>query len=144
MRYSGKAAATSMRFALLALLATTSAAQAQTSFDCMPTLTRVLVRNGQDWKEASPKPTEKSIIRELRPEERRASNRTWGMFLNGEASATAVCAKYDTAVTCGVPGNTLDFNTRTGRYVRTYFASFLSRDSSEIFLEAGRCTPHPD
>ena len=140
MRYSGKAAATSMRFALLALLATMSAAQAQTSFDCMPTLTRVLVRNGQDWKEASPKPTEKSIIRELRPEERRASNRTWGMFLNGEASATAVCAKYDTAVTCGVPGNTLDFNTRTGRYVRTYFASFLSRDSSEIFLEAGRCT----
>jgi len=147
MRHLGKAAVTSMRFALPALLAATSAAQAQTSFDCTPTLTRVLVRSGQDWKEASPKPNERSIIRELRPDERRAPNRTWGVFLNGEANATTVCAKYDTAVTCGVPGNTLDFNTRTGRYVRTYFASFLSRDSSEIFLEAGRCTAgehHPD
>jgi hypothetical protein len=126
-----------MRFALLVLLASLSTAQAQT-FECAPTLTRVHVRNGEQWIEASPKPAQKSTIRELRPEERRGS-RTWGFFLYGEAHAATLCAKYDTVITCGVPGNTLDFNTRTGRYVRTFFASFLSRDSSEIFIEAGRC-----
>jgi hypothetical protein len=128
-----------MRVASLILLAAVSTAQAQT-FECMPTITRVLVRSGHDWKEISAKPAEKSIIRELQPVERRVTNKTWGFFLNGESSATAMCTKYDTAITCGVPGNTLDFNSRTGRYVRTFFASFLSRDSSEIFLEAGRCS----
>jgi hypothetical protein len=127
-----------MRVAGLLLLATICPAEAQI-FECMPTVTRVLVRSGQDWKEISAKPAEKSVIRELLPTERRVSNKTWGFFLGGEASATAMCMKYDTAITCGMPGNTVDFNTRTGRYVRTFYASFLSRDSSEIFLEAGRC-----
>jgi hypothetical protein len=132
-----------MRFALLVLLAAASTAQAQ-AFHCAPTLNRVLVRNGETWKEISAKPAEKSTIRELRPEEQRGANKTWGVFLNGEETAMTVCSKYDTVITCGVPGNTLDFNIRTGRYVRTFFASFLRRDSSEIFLEAGRCAADPD
>lgn len=105
----------------------------------MPTLTRVMVRNGQQWKEINSQPAQHSIIRELQLNERRGPNKTWGFFLSGDTTASTVCTKYDTAVTCGVPGNTLDFNTRTGRYVRTYFSSFLTRDSSEIFIEAGRC-----
>jgi hypothetical protein len=131
-----------MRVTGLILLATISTAQAQT-FDCKPTITRMLVRSSQDWKETSAKPAEKLIIRELLPAERRVSTKTWGVFLDDESSAAEMCTKYDTAITCGVPGNTLDFNSRTGRYVRTFFASFLSRDSSEIFLEAGRCSERP-
>jgi hypothetical protein len=128
-----------MRITGLILLATVSTAQAQT-FECAPTVTRVFVRSAQDWKETSAKPAKKLIIRELLPAERRVSTKTWGVFLDGESSAAEMCTKYDTAITCGVPGNTVDFNSRTGRYVRTFFSSFLSRDSSEIFLEAGRCS----
>ena len=127
-----------LRVCLLILVASLSAAEAQT-FECAPTLTRVLVRNGDTWKEINSTTAEHSVIRELRPEERRSPGKTWGFFLNSAANATTVCARYDTAITCGVPGNSLDFNTRTGRYVRTYFSSFLTRESSEIFVEAGRC-----
>jgi hypothetical protein len=127
-----------LRACLLILIASLSSAQAET-FECSPTLTRVLVRSGDTWKEINSTTAEHSVIRELRPEERRSLGKTWGFFLNSAANATAVCARYDTAITCGVPGNSLDFNTRTGRYVRTYFSSFLARESSEIFVEAGRC-----
>jgi acyl-coenzyme A synthetase/AMP-(fatty) acid ligase len=127
-----------MRVAVLILVACLSAAHAEI-FECAPTLTRVLVRTGEDWKEVSSKPAEHSTIRELRPEERRTAGKTWGLFVHSKSSPTEVCTRYDTIITCGIPGNTLDFNTRTGRYVRAFFATFLSRDSSEIFLEAGRC-----
>lgn len=132
-----------MRFVLVVLLAAVSSAQAQT-FHCAPTLDRVLVRDGETWKEVSAKHADILTIRELRPEEQRGANKTWGFFLNGGEAAMTVCSKYDTVITCGVSGNTVDFNTRTGRYVRTFFASFLRRDSSEIFLEAGRCAATPD
>jgi hypothetical protein len=128
-----------LRGCLLILVASLAPAQAET-FECAPTLTRVLVRNGDSWKEINSTTSEPSVIRELHPEERRSPGKTWGFFLNSAANATTVCARYDTAITCGVPGNTLDFNTRTGRYVRTYFSSFLTRESSDIFIEAGRCT----
>ena len=127
-----------LRAGLLVLIASVCAAQAET-FECAPTLTRVLVRNGTTWKEIDSTTAERSTIRELRPEERRSPGKTWGFFLKSSSNATTVCARYDTAITCGVPGNSLDFNTRTGRYVRTYFSSFLTRESSEIFVEAGRC-----
>lgn len=127
-----------MRAAALILVASFSAAQAET-FACEPTLTRVMVRTGTDWKEINSTPSEHATIRELRPEEKRGIGKTWGFFLKSETSPTVVCARYDTAITCGIPGNTIDFNTRTGRYVRTYFSSFLSQDSSDIFVEAGRC-----
>ena len=124
---------------ILAASLATSPARAET-FECMPTLTRVLVRSGDAWKEINSTTSERSVIRELRPDERRSPGKTWGFFLKSATNATAVCARYDTAITCGVPGNSLDFNARTGRYVRTYFSSFLTRESSEIFVEAGRCT----
>lgn len=132
-----------LRVCLLILVASLSAAQAQI-FECAPTLTRVMVRTGDTWKEISSTPSERSVIRELRPEERRSAGKTWGFFLKSASNATAVCARYDTAITCGFPGNSLDFNTRTGRYVRTYFSSFLTRESSEIFVEAGRCAQVPE
>ncbi|WP_068023776.1 hypothetical protein [Rhodoplanes sp. Z2-YC6860] len=122
----------------IALVASSAAAQAET-FECAPTLTRVLVRNGDSWKEINSTTSERSVIRELRPDERRSPGKTWGFFLKSATNATAICARYETAITCGVPGNSLDFNARTGRYVRTYFSSFLTRESSEIFVEAGRC-----
>ena len=63
-----------MRFVLVVLLAAVSSAQAQT-FHCAPTLDRVLVRDGETWKEVSAKHADILTIRELRPEEQRGRTR---------------------------------------------------------------------
>jgi hypothetical protein len=124
--------------AALTVIGTVSVSEAQT-FDCTVTLTRVLVRSGQDWKEITNGTVDHTMFRELAPAERR-SGKTWGFFLGSDSRPVALCSRYDTAIVCGNPGNTIDFNLRAGRYVRTYFASFLTRESSEIFIEAGRCS----
>jgi hypothetical protein len=132
-----------MFFSALVLLVSAlliSDAEAQTAFTCNPTMTRVMVRDSEAWKEVQPKTSDKqTIIRELKPDEMRVAGKTWGYFLSDDSAPATVCSRYENILTCGNPGNTLDFNMRTGRYVRTFFSSFLSRDSSEIFIEAGRC-----
>jgi hypothetical protein len=124
--------------ALLVVVSTVSNSEAVT-FDCTVTLTRVLVRDGQDWKELTNGAVEHTMFRELSPAEKRGGN-TWGFFLPDQSKPAALCKRFDTAISCGSPGNTIDFNLRTGRYVRTYFASFLTRASNDIFVEAGRCS----
>src|ERR1700749_341172 len=124
--------------ALVVAISTVSNCEAA-GFDCTVTLTRVLVRDGQNWKEINSGTIKHTLFRELSPPEKR-NGKTWGFFLSDDSNPAALCSQYDTAMACGSPGNTIDFNLRTGRYVRTYFASFLTRDSSEIFIEAGRCS----
>jgi hypothetical protein len=124
--------------ASLILLWTVSVSRAET-FNCTVTLTRVLVRSGEDWKEITNRTVNQTLFRELTPAEKRGG-KTWGFFPSNESKPALLCTRYDFAIACGNPGNTIDFNLRAGRYVRTYFASFVTRESSEISIEAGRCS----
>src|SRR5882757_7223671 len=72
--------------ALAALVVATSTVSnwEAAGFDCTVTLTRVLVRDGQDWKEIDSGTIKHTLFRELNPQEKR-NGKTWGFFLTDES-----------------------------------------------------------